>query len=178
MIFNFFFHEKSHIEMAIYSETGPHNMLCTLFRLNSEKFQNFSFQPKFLRKTNLKMITWVNSKICRIHPFYDFWDFSVNGHSDNGFSVTNIKNHVKGEFVISLFEFSLSMIHRLWSIWYGSYSLTHVKAMEGYLFTGLLTLRELKSKWIKVMNMRTSNKRPDNWRYCWKVLFRPRDQTR
>ena len=51
-------------------------------RLNSEKFQNFSFQPKFaiFERKSQKMITRVNSQIFRIHPIYDFCYFAENGY--------------------------------------------------------------------------------------------------
>ena len=56
----------------------------TIFRLNADKFQNFSFLP-------VNFIFWVKitlewiSRFLQIHPIYDFCDFPENVNFDNGY---------------------------------------------------------------------------------------------
>ena len=47
-------------------------------RLNSEKFHNFSFEPKFAifeGKSQKLELGWIH-EFLQIHPIYDFFNFS------------------------------------------------------------------------------------------------------
>ena len=66
-------------------------------KFSQNSIQNFHFQSKlrFLRE-NHKTYNYLQ----RIHPIYDFPDFPENGRSNNGNSMKNFKNHIKGEFFL------------------------------------------------------------------------------